>query len=209
MNRKVKLVVAVGVALVVVLSLVFALPAFAEDTPNPKSSNPNVTYQTIPIGMMMEAGYSYAQDWWPDDPDDPNDAILHSGVGWLTPFGRAEYVAVRNWDGAEQYRPAFMAYDSWQHLFGSLGLFCVYRLPDGDIYAFDGIMGNIEPLANDDGKMDYLLNVIVGGTGRFEDAGGILLGITPGRGAEQPTGTGISLPDSILKLMEGYVEIVE
>ena len=141
MDRRLKLSLGVAIAAILLLSLVFALPALAKDTPNPQSNNPNVTYQTIPISMMMEAGYSYAQEWWALDPDDPDDAILHSGVGWITPFGRAEYVAVRSWDAAAQYRPAFMTYQSWKDLFGSLGLFCVYRLPDGDIYAFDGIMG--------------------------------------------------------------------
>jgi hypothetical protein len=67
-------------------------------------------------------------------------------------------------------------------------------------------MGNIQPVVNDDGKMDYLMNIIVGGTGAFEGATGMLLGITPGRGTLDPV-DGIWLPDSILKLMKGYVLI--
>ena len=55
--------------------------------------------------------------------------------------------------------------------------------------------------------MDYLINVIVGGTGAFEGATGVLLGVTPGRGPNQDTGYGVALPDSILKLMRGYVLI--
>ena len=75
-----------------------------------------------------------------------------------------------------------------------------------DIYVLDLSTGNIQPVVNDDGKMDYLMNIIVGGTGAFEGATGMLLGITPGRGTEDPV-DGISLPDSILKLMKGYVLI--
>ena len=99
---------------------------------------------------------------------------------------------------------------SWTAMFGGTDLFCIYRTSQGDIYAWDGIMGNIQPVVNDDGKMDYLLNVVVGGTGAFENAGGILLGITPVRGPNQPTAipSPFKWPDSILKLMEGYVEII-
>jgi hypothetical protein len=200
MNRRIKVTCAIAIALILILSLAIASSALAET--KHKSKSDKLVYQTIPISMMMEAGYSYAQDWWALDPNDPDDAILHSGEGWLTPFGRGEYVAVRNWDAAAQYRPAFMTYQSWKDLFGSMGLFCVYRLPDGDIYAFDGVMGNIEPLANDDGKSDYVLNVIVGGTGRYANATGMLLGRTPGRGAAQGPN-----PQILMKLMEGYINI--
>jgi hypothetical protein len=95
-------------------------------------------------------------------------------------------------------------------MFGSTGLFCIYSLPDGDIYTWDGVLANIEPGIDppgpdeDDGKMDYLINVIVGGTGPYENATGILLGRTPGRG---DAGNETGLPLSLIKIMEGYIKI--
>jgi len=152
----------------------------------------------VPMNMEMEAGSDFYE---------PRDVgfTIHSGIGWLEPFGRAEYIAGIGYPEASSYRPAFMDYQSWTDMFGSLGLFCIYSFNEEDsFYAFDGIMGNIQPLANDDGKMDYLMNIVVGGTGAFKGATGMFLGITPGRGTEDPVGA-ISLPDSILKLMNGYI----
>jgi hypothetical protein len=86
-------------------------------------------------------------------------------------------------------------------------LFCIYMLKDGNIYAYDGVVGNLEPADGDDGKMDYLVNVIVGGTGAYEGATGMLLGRTPGKGKSTQVAEELSLPVSILKLMEGYIRI--
>jgi hypothetical protein len=156
--------------------------------------------ELVPMNMEMEAGSDFYE---------PRDVgfTIHSGIGWLEPFGRAEYVAGVGYPEAPAYRPDFMDDPSWQDMFGSLRLFCIYKFNEEDsFYAFDGIMGNIQPVVNDDGKMDYLMNIIVGGTGAFEGATGMLLGITPGRGTLDPV-DGIWLPDSILKLMKGYVLI--
>lgn len=194
-----------AVIVVLAVSLSLTVPMIAEDTPNPKSSNPNVTYQTIPIYMMMEAGVPFEQPW------EGGGRLLHSGVGWMTPFGRSSYVAVIGYPEAAQYRPAFMDDPSWQDMFGSTRLFCIYSLPDGDIYAFDGVLANIEPGIDppgpdeDDGKIDYLINVIVGGTGTYENATGMLLGRTPGR---LDAGNETGLPLSLIKIMEGYINIV-
>jgi hypothetical protein len=98
--------------------------------------------------------------------------------------------------------------DEWMKTYGTR-LFCIYRLSDGDIYAYDGVTGNIVPFEEsvNDGKMDYLINVIVGGTGAYEGATGMLLGRTPGKGPNTEVAEGVALPASILKLMEGYIKI--
>lgn len=203
-NRYYRLPMILAVMVLLVVSLLLTTPAAAKDTPNHKSRNHNLTEQTIPIYMMMEAGKGFAQEW------DGGGRAVHSGVGWMTPFGRASYVAIRSWAGddaqdiepepiAVEYRPEFMDDESWKDMFGGLGLFCIYSLPDGDIYAFDGILANLEPTENDDGRMDYLINVIVGGTGRYKDATGMLFGRTPGRG---------SGPKALMKIMEGYITVV-
>jgi len=189
-----------------ILALTFfsAIPAFSKGgpalqatTPNPKSKNPNVTYQTVPLTMQMEAGVPFHLE----GPE--VERTIHSGIGWLAPFGRASYVAGVGYEEADAYRPDYMTDESWSAMF-STGLFCIYSLEDGDIYAFDGVMGNIEPtVAEDDGKIDYLMNVIVGGTGRYRNANGILLGRTPGRGDAPDS----SLPLVLMKIMEGYINL--
>lgn len=99
--------------------------------------------------------------------------------------------------------------DEWMAAY-STDLFCIYMLEDGNIYVYDGVVGNVEPAVDaDDGRMDYLINVIVGGTGAYEGATGMLLGETSGRGKSTKVSEGVSLPVSILKLMEGYIKIPE
>ncbi len=161
-------------------------------------------YKLIPITMEMEAGAAQYEEW------PGGEKTIHSGIGWILPFGRSEYVAGMGYPEAEAYpMPSYMN-DEWMSTYNTR-LFCIYRLADGDIYAYDGITGNYMPeLENgDDGKMDYLINVIVGGTGAYEGATGMLLGRTPGRGASTDVSEGVSLPVSILKLMEGYIKIPE
>jgi hypothetical protein len=193
MNRRLKLFLLLGIAMVLVLSLALAAPAFAA-----KGGTPFITTQTVPISFTFEAGHDYTPTWWTE-----GGKVIHGGTGWVTPLGRAQYVAVAGWPGAAVWQPKFMTYPSFTKLFPGMGLFCDYRLPDGDIYAFDGIMGGIEPVTNDDGKIDYLVNIIVGGTGRYENASGILIGRTPGRGSND----GTSSPRSLIKIMQGYINL--
>lgn len=161
-------------------------------------------YKLITITMEMEAGAAQYEAW------PGGGKTIHSGIGWILPFGRSEYVAGMGYPEAEKYpTPSYMN-EEWMSIYGTR-LFCIYHLADGDIYAYDGITGNYMPNLEDgdDGKMDYLINVIVGGTGAYEGATGMLLGRTPGRGASTDVSEGVSLPVSILKLMEGYIKIPE
>lgn len=159
-------------------------------------------YKFIPITMEMEAGAALFEEW------PGGGKTIHAGIGWLHPFGRGEYVAGINYPEAKEYPAPSYFNEDWMSIYKTQ-LFCIYRLADGDIYAYDGIVGNLEPQANDDGKIDYLINVIVGGTGAYEGATGVLLGTTSGRGANTEVDGGPALPVSILKLMEGYIKIPE
>jgi hypothetical protein len=161
-------------------------------------------YRLITITMEMEAGAARYEEW------PGGERTIHAGIGWLHPFGRGEYVAGMGYPEAEAYPEPSYFNEEWMSTYGTR-LFCIYRLEDGDIYAYDGVVGNLAPELEDgdDGKMDYLINVIVGGTGAYEGATGMLLGRTPGRGAGTEVVDGISLPVSILKLMEGYIKIPE
>jgi hypothetical protein len=195
------------VAVFLILMFVMVLPAAAKKSePNPKSQNSSVTYQTIPITIQMEAGNTQWNPW-------TSGTTIVAGTGWFAPFGRSDYhyglgYAEAQKDGAAP-KPAFMD-ESWLSAYPTNNL-CIYHLKDGDIYAYDGIMGNVLP-ATADGKGDYLLEVIVGGTGKYRNANGILLGRTVGRGtASIPSVGGVNgpfpLPPVILKLMDGYINV--
>lgn len=203
MRIKRNVLLTAGVAAVLAFTLFMAAPAFSKGSPapakmapNPKSHNHHMTYQTVPLTIQMEAGVPFHQE----EPEVGK--TIHSGIGWMTPFGRASYVGGIGYPEAAEYKPDYMDDASWSELF-STGLFCIYSLEDGDIYAFDGVMGGVEPIVDDDGKMDYLMNVIVGGTGRYRNANGILLGRTPGRGDAPDS----NLPLVLIKIMEGYINI--
>jgi len=152
--------------------------------------------------MEMEAGAALYKVW------PGGKTTRHTGIGWIHPFGRSEYTAGTGYPEAEKYPMPSYFNEGWMDTYGTR-LFCIYMLKDGNIYAYDGIVGNLEPLDKDadDGRMDYLLNVIVGGTGAYEGATGMLLGRTPGKGKSTEVIEGYSLPVSILKLMDGYIKI--
>ena len=166
------------------------------------SAADKVEYKTIPITMEMEAGAAQYKEW------PTGQKTIHAGIGWIHPFGRGEYVAGMGYPEEKDYPIPSYFNEEWMETYGTR-LFCIYMLEDGNIYAYDGVVGNLEPYDADidDGKMDYLMNVIVGGSGAYEGATGMLLGRTPGKGANTEVSGGISLPVSILKLMDGYIKI--
>jgi hypothetical protein len=157
-------------------------------------------YKVIPIRMEMEAGAAQYKQW------PGGQKTIHAGIGWIHPFGRGEYVAGKGFPEADKYPIPSYFNEEWMKTYET-DLFCIYMLKDGNIYAYDGVVGNLEPADGDDGKMDYLVNVIVGGTGAYEGATGMLLGRTPGKGKSTQVAEELSLPVSILKLMEGYIRI--
>lgn len=166
---------------------------------NASMAGDETAYKVIPITMEMEAGAAQYKEW------SGGGKTIHAGIGWIHPFGRGEYVAGMGYPEAENFPEPSYFNEEWMETYGTR-LFCIYMMKDGNIFAYDGVVGNLEP-DEGDGKMDYLLNVIVGGTGAYEGATGMLLGRTPGKGANTEVGEGVSLPVSILKLMEGYIKI--
>jgi hypothetical protein len=165
------------------------------------ASNDSI-YKIIPITMEMEAGAAQYKQW------PGGQKTIHAGIGWIEPFGRSEYVAGRGYPEQARFPKPSWFNEEFNGLYDSSpGLFCIYMLKDGNIYAYDGVVGTLDPASDDDGKMDYLINVIVGGTGAYEGATGMLLGKTPGRGKSTEVGDGVKLPVSILKIMSGYIRI--
>lgn len=213
-NRRSKFVSIISVLVILAVCLGAALPvAGAQTTPTQSlsSSGKNMITKTIPISFEMEAGAAWYDQFEPNQTPPPKLVrTVHSGEGSIQPFGPARYWAGIGYSIADNYpQPSYMN-DAWKSQITSTGLFCIYRLDDGrgEFYAYDGIVKGLQSVANDDGKMDYLINVIVGGTGIFEGATGVLLGATPGRGPITPEGElGAGLPTNILKIMSGYVNI--
>ena len=160
-----------------------------------------VKYKTISIYMEMEAGSGEFQVW------PGGGKTYHSGIGYIKPFGKASYFCGIDYpEEKDAPRPDYMN-QTWQDVYKTKYL-CIYRLPDGDIYAYDGIVGNFVPFAEGTReKQDELLNIIVGGTGAYKGANGLMLGTADGRGPAAEVAPDIWLPRSLLKIMEGYINI--
>ena len=100
-------------------------------------------------------------------------------------------------------------------------LFCIYRLKDGDIYAWDGIFAVRGEKGDDcidqkssNTRQDALINVIVGGTGRYAGARGLMIGTAEGGGdyktvGKMPGDAPLELPATIIKHLEGFIRLPE
>lgn len=168
-----------------------------------------VPCMTYSVRMAYEAGHDLMKKW-------PCEGrTVHAGIGWFHPFGRSEYFAIAG-DCPERQDFPLETYftDKWMDIFDT-GLFCIYRLQDGDIYAYDGIFQ--QRGIGDEGvpektvelRRDILTNVIVGGTGRYKGATGIMIGTAEGSGWSKVIDeeTGQTLPQALLKCLEGYIKI--
>lgn len=186
----------------------------ATTTYNPYTSSEH--YEVIPISMTMQAGFQEYQAY------DSGMMTIHAGIGYIDPLGEGHYYAGIGYDEIAGNEEAIYVSDWMDANFGC-SLFCIYSLPEGDIYAWDGIYGaNATDLSNymsgEDGytpeevngtvptRGDTLINIIVGGTGRYAGATGVLIGTTSGGGVYD-TVDGMTLPQTLFKLMEGYIKI--
>lgn len=98
----------------------------------------------------MEAGRTQWNAW-------QSGTTIIAGNGWLEPFGRVQYHYGYGFEEAlsdEGAKPGFMN-DTWLSSFPTNNL-CIYHTAYGDIYAYDGIVGNLVP-ESEDGKVDYIL----------------------------------------------------
>ena len=154
-----------------------------------------------PVDVQLEAGSGFYQPW-------PSGQTIHAGVGYIQPFGAADYWCGTGYGEAAAYPDARQAM-AWllPHAIDSNPLFCIYRLPQGDLHVFDVLVGTIERSGSGIEKVDSVVNMVVGGTGEFARASGVWVGTTSGRGETTEVGGGIRLPASILKLMQGYVQV--
>ncbi len=171
------------------------------------------------VRMNYHAGYNVYKEW-------PNGGMtIHAGIGWFHPFGPSEYYGMANIPGnfceeAKQFPLEKYFTEDWMENFET-DLFCIYRMPDGDIYAWDGMFAvrGLDPhkcvvYNSEYTRQDVLVNVIVGGTGRYEGVRGLLIGTAEGGGKTQvcgkmPDGSDLELPETIMKDLQGYVRFPE
>ena len=171
------------------------------------------------IRMNYHAGYNVYKEW-------PNGGMtIHAGIGWFHPFGPSEYYGMANIPGnwceeAKQFPLEKYFTEDWMKNFET-DLFCIYRMPDGDIYAWDGMFAVRGIDANkcivynsEYTRQDVLVNVIVGGTGRYEGVRGLLIGTAEGGGktevcGKMPDGSDLELPETIMKDLSGYIRFPE
>ncbi len=197
-----------------------------EAAPAPSCGNPEEVELTAKengavynVRMNYHAGYNVYNVW-------PNGGqTIHAGIGWFHPFGPSEYWGVANVpDNFCEESKAFPLEkhftEDWMKNFET-DLFCIYRLADGDIYAWDGIFavrgvdaGKCIGFNSELQRQDVLINVIVGGTGKYEGARGLMIGTAEGAGTGKvcgkwPDGSDLELPETIMKDLQGYIRIPE
>lgn len=163
--------------------------------------NPKTVFKTIPVTLSMEAGSGEFVSSRPE-----GGKVHHSGIGYLDPYGPASYTCGIDYPEAKRFPYPDFFTKSFNDAYDSDGyIFCVYTVQEGAIYTYDSIAGRVSTTT--EGRKDEIVNVIVGGSGAFEGATGLWVGLTQGQGKVSEVAPGRKLPQSILKLMNGYVRV--
>lgn len=163
-------------------------------------------YKCYEVHMKYQAGYAQTEPW-------TSGKTQHGGVGWFHPFGPSRYYCGTEFAEAKDFPLENYFSEYWQQVYDT-SLFCVYQLEDGNIYAWDGIFavrgprGELEvPLDTEGGHRDILVNVIVGGSGAYTGAFGLMMGTAEGAGKEGTAFNGSVLPEALIKDLHGYIKI--
>lgn len=154
---------------------------------------------TLRVSITFEAGAAQYQQ------RPGGGETMHRGIGYIDPYGRASYYCGKGYAEEKQFPFPDYFTKTWLATYVELDgpLFCEYRLVDGSgsLFVYDSIVGNVIPADPATGeRVDQLLNVVVG-------ASGIWTGYAKGRGMVREAAPGQELPESILKLMEGYIKL--
>lgn len=162
-------------------------------------------FETFEVRMAFQAGYAQYQPWTSGN-------THHRGIGYFHPFGQCVYYMGDDFDEGADYHFSDYFTDKFEKDFCGMG-FAIYRLPDGDIFCQDGVFGTLIPgtetkdASKPSFRNDVLLNVVIGGTGRYEGARGLLMGTTEGSGSAQNVREDWCIPEGLLKLLHGYIKI--
>lgn len=168
----------------------------------------NTQYMSYEVRMNYQAGYDQLREW------PGGGKTVHAGIGWFHPFGKSHYYCVIEGCKEQEAFPVDKYFSDYWIKTYDLATFCIYRLDDGDIYAYDGIFcrrgeGGDEELPDDTVliRRDILTNVIVGGTGRYEGAVGLMTGTAEGNGKTRKFDEELTLPEALIKNLTGYLKI--
>ncbi len=158
--------------------------------------------KTVEIQLQIEASANLKQNY----PGSTADTITwHHGIGFLAPLGEVEYYCGKNFPEEKDF-----PLNDWQKGFFNQytgrddALFCTYTVIGGDtFYVRDSVSGTVVNYP-DGGGRNMMINLVVGGTGKYKDATGVWTGFTEGVGRPAQ---GDRAPKVLLKVMTGYVKL--
>lgn len=161
---------------------------------NPDFNRPNhIGYE---VRLAFQAGYEQYSPW-------SSGSTKEHGFGWFHPFGIAEYWLGTGFDEEKEFEG--------EDMFGAFMLdqfeskyFSVYKMKDGLMYAWEISFGTVEKAAESEKKAHYTF--VVGGTGKFKGANGILSGTRASTGNEKPVNGG-NLPRALVTTESGLLRI--
>jgi hypothetical protein len=161
---------------------------------------PGPMAKTYEVAVQMQAGASSFKVW-PGGGD-----TRHHGIGFIDPFGTAEYFCGKDFPEAKNYPMPDWAHGLFKALTGrDDALFCVYSVKDGTFVVYDSVPGTLTRF--DNGGRDLIFNVVVDGTGAYKGATGVWMGRTEGVDPRVQVAPGKMAAETLLKLMTGYVKI--
>lgn len=165
------------------------------------AAGPQAPATTYDVDVHMQASAAIWEKW-------PNGGTTwHFGKGYVAPFGGGSYYCGKDFPEAAKFPLNQWQLGMFENLTGRAdGLFCVFKLKGGDLYAYDSVTG-MYATENTDGGRNQMINLIVGGTGAYEGATGILLGLTEGMGKSVKVSAERNNPEVLLKIMSGYVKV--
>lgn len=172
------------------------------EVPDTGASGLQTPAAVVPVEIHMQAGSAGFRPW-PGGGD-----TWHHGRGYLLPFGGASYFCGRGFPEAERLPLAEWQKALFQAETGKADpLFCIYRVQDGDFYVYDSVVASLVTANAGGGRRNQMINLVVGGTGPYEGATGIWLGLTEGAGELVEVAPGRRTPEVLMKVMNGYVKI--
>ncbi|MFT3905361.1 MAG: hypothetical protein QM718_03545 [Steroidobacteraceae bacterium] len=130
----------------------------------------------------------------------------HYGEGYIEPLGQATYYCGENFPEAREHPLPEWGKGLMKSLTGRDDpLFCVYTTAEGTFFVYDAVAGTRARF--DDGGQNQMVNLVIDGTGPYQGATGVWLGLTEGRGTMTEVIPGRRLPAVLMKIMDGYVKL--
>lgn len=182
-------------------------PSGPQSRPPPSNGPMQQSGKIIQTKVEIQAGSSVFKVW------PSGGKTWHYGEGFLEPLGLVQYWCGQDFPEQKTMpQPEYLKSLSKAFIGDANNgemLFCVYRLQDGDLYVYDSPIGMLRSYTGESNpRREQTMNIVVGGSGAYQGATGVWLGVVEGRGKSIfPAGTGAQVPEVLLKIMEGYVRL--